>query len=461
MGAIAKMSIQSYIKEHKTMHLIGIGGVSMNSLAELLLSKGVRVTGSDRVSTPVTDRLTALGAQITFVHLPENVEGAELVIRTSAIHDDNPEIVRARELGIPIMERAEAWGNLMVDYKDVICLSGTHGKTTTTSMMTMIAIEAALDPTVMVGSNLPAIGGTLRIGAHDCFVAESCEYCNSFLSFKPTIAVVLNVEEDHLDFFKDIHDIIASFRRFCSLVPENGLVVANYDDKNAMEAAQVGRRLVTFGESAGADVHPENLTAENGYYRFSVIAHGKHYADVRLSVPGHHNVLNALACCAAAEFLGIPGEVTARGLAAFTGSSRRFQLMGRTAKGAVVVDDYAHHPSEMCATLSTARQMGFRRIFCAFQPHTYSRTKALFDDFVKALSTCDQAVLAPIYAAREQNTIGIYSTDLAAKVPGAVAFDTFDEIVEYLKRETGEGDLVISMGAGTINEICGKLVEQD
>ncbi|MGN0995228.1 MAG: UDP-N-acetylmuramate--L-alanine ligase [Butyricicoccus sp.] len=454
-------SIQYCIQEKKPVHLIGIGGVSMNSLAELLLSKGVPVTGSDRTETDVTDRLELLGARITYAHLPENVEGASLVIRTAAVHDDNPEIVRAHELGIPVIERAQAWGQMMIEYNNVICLSGTHGKTTTTSMMTMIAMRAAMDPTVMVGSNLPAIGGTLRIGGHGTFVAEACEYCNSFLSFAPTIAVVLNVEADHLDFFKDIDDIVHSFHEFCELVPAGGLIVANADDANAMRAVEGAERTVlTFGLSEGADVWADKIETQNGYYRFDVMAGKYLYCHVELQVPGRHNMMNALACCAVSRFLGIPGETVSAGLGAFTGSSRRFQRTGVTAKGAVVVDDYAHHPSEMCATLKAARQMNFKRIICAFQSHTYTRTKALFNDFVEALKLCDLAVLAPIYAAREQNTIGIYASDLAAQVPGARAFDSFEEIAGFLREEAGEGDLVITMGAGDIYRVGEMLVEK-
>ena len=419
------------------------------------------VTGSDRTETDVTDRLELLGARITYAHLPENVEGASLVIRTAAVHDDNPEIVRAHELGIPVIERAQAWGQMMIEYNNVICLSGTHGKTTTTSMMTMIAMRAAMDPTVMVGSNLPAIGGTLRIGGHGTFVAEACEYCNSFLSFAPTIAVVLNVEADHLDFFKDIDDIVHSFHEFCELVPVGGLIVANADDENAMRAVEGAERTVlTFGLSESADVWADKIEVQNGYYRFDVMAGKYLYCHVELQVPGRHNMMNALACCAVSRFLGIPGETVSAGLDAFTGSSRRFQRTGVTAKGAVVVDDYAHHPSEMCATLKAARQMNFKRIICAFQSHTYTRTKALFNDFVEALKLCDLAVLAPIYAAREQNTIGIYASDLAAQVPGARAFDSFEEIADFLREEAGEGDLVITMGAGDIYRVGEMLVEK-
>ena len=454
------LSIKPYIENKERIHLIGIGGVSMNSLAELLLSKGVPVSGSDRLRTDVTARLEALGASITYEHRPENVEGASLIVRTAAVHDENPEIVRAHELGIPVMERAEAWGHIMRDYDNVVCLSGTHGKTTSTSMMTMMTIEAQMDPTVMVGSNLPAIGGTLRIGGKGYFVAESCEYTNSFLRFAPTISVILNVEEDHLDFFKDINDIIHSFHEFAELTPMNGLVVVNHDDPNAMRAvAHIDRRIRTFGTTPDADVYPTEVRDENGYYRFTVNIDGKEYAKVALSVPGRHNMLNALACCAAAEFLGVSSEAAEKGLNKFAGSSRRFQLVGRMPNGATVVDDYAHHPSEMKATLSTAKQTHFDRLLCAFQPHTYPRTKALFPEFVDALKQCDQAILAPIYAAREQNTIGIYSSDIAKEVPGAVSFDTFDEIADYLRKNAGPNDLVLTMGAGNINTVGPMLIK--
>lgn len=455
------VSIKPYIKNQSTIHFIGIGGVSMNSLAELLLSRGVKVTGSDRVESAVTDRLETLGARITYAHRAENVQGAALIIRTSAVHDDNPEVIRAREVGIPVIERSEAWGSLMEDYEDVICLSGTHGKTTTTSMMTMITMQAGLDPTVMVGSHLPAINGTLRIGDKGCFVAEACEYCNSFLNFKPTVAAVLNVEADHLDFFKDIDDIIHSFHQFCMLTPQDGAVIVNADDEHAMRVVQdVPRRILTFGSGETAFVHPANIRIENGYYSFDVLAGDEKYTSAKLSVPGFHNMMNALACCAISFFLGIDPQQVSRGLAAFTGSSRRFQLTGRLSCGAVVIDDYAHHPSEMCATLSAARQMNFSRIICAFQPHTYTRTKALFNDFIKALEGCDSVVLAPIFAAREKNTIGITSDDLAEKIPGAVSLHSFEEIVKYLNSIARAGDLILTMGAGDINRV-GQMLTQD
>ena len=313
------------------------------------------------------------------------------------------------------------------------------------------------------GGALGMMGGYMTfqgIGGKGCFVAESCEYTNSFLRFAPTVSVILNVEEDHLDFFKDINDIIHSFHEFAELTPMNGLVVVNHDDPNAMRAvAHIDRRIRTFGTTPDADVYPTEVRDENGYYRFTVNIDGKEYAKVALSVPGRHNMLNALACCAAAEFLGVPSEAAEKGLNKFTGSSRRFQLVGRMPNGATVVDDYAHHPSEMKATLSTAKEMHFDRILCAFQPHTYTRTKALFPEFVDALKQCDQAILAPIYAAREQNTIGIYSSDIAKEVPGAVSFDTFDEIADYLRKNAGPNDLVLTMGAGNINTVGPMLIK--
>ncbi len=447
-------SLKPYIDEKKPMHLIGIGGVSMSALAELLLSLGVPVTGSDRAHSAVSERLERLGAKITYAHLPENVDHAAVVIRTAAVHDDNPEVAHAHELGLPVLERAEAWGSLMQDYKNVICLSGTHGKTTTTSMMSLIAMHAKLDPTVMVGSNLPAIGGTLRIGGKGCFVAESCEYCNSFLSFAPTVAVILNIEADHLDFFKDLDDIIHSFHEFCLRTPKDGLVVVNADDANAMRAAQgVDREILTFGTVETADVRPADISTKNGYYSFTVMVHGEPYTKVMLAVPGRHNMLNALAACTVSWYLKLDGARVGEGLSAFTGSSRRFQKLGNLPNGALVVDDYAHHPSEMRATLAAAREMNFDRVLCAFQPHTYTRTKALFPEFVDALKLCDIAILAPIYAAREKNTIGIESSDLAAAVPNAKFFQSFAEIADFLRAEAKPGDLVLTMGAGNIDTV--------
>ena len=444
----------------KKIHFIGCGGSGMYPLIQILHAKGYIISGSDVLDGSIIRYEREMGVKVSLGHSADNVIGTDLVVYSAAIAKDNVELNAADSYGIPTVERSVLLGYVSRLYKDSICVSGTHGKTTSTSMMTMMTIEAQMDPTVMVGSNLPAIGGTLRIGGKGCFVAESCEYTNSFLRFAPTVSVILNVEEDHLDFFKDINDIIHSFHEFAELTPMNGLVVVNHDDPNAMRAvAHIDRRIRTFGTTPDADVYPTEVRDENGYYRFTVNIDSKEYAKVALSVPGRHNMLNALACCAAAEFLGVPSEAAEKGLNKFTGSSRRFQLVGRMPNGATVVDDYAHHPSEMKATLSTAKEMHFDRILCAFQPHTYTRTKALFPEFVDALKQCDQAILAPIYAAREQNTIGIYSSDIAKEVPGAVSFDTFDEIADYLRKNAGPNDLVLTMGAGNINTVGPMLIK--
>lgn len=458
---MSDFSLQSYVTDYKTIHLVGIGGVSMSALAELLLHLGAVVTGSDRAHSDVTDKLTGLGASITYAHLPENVEGADLIIRTAAVHDDNPEIAHARELGIPVIERAQAWGSIMLAYRNAVCVSGTHGKTTTTSMLTLIGMQCGIDPTVMVGSNLPAIGGTLRIGKHDCFIAESCEYTNSFLSFHPTVAVVLNVDEDHLDFFSGIDDIIHSFHRFCSLVPETGALVVNYDSANARKAVEgIDRTCITFGSTPDADVYSENVTDRHGYYSFDVMHKGTLFTHVDLSVPGYHNMLNALASCAVCTFLGLDASAAAEGLSKFTGSARRFQLTGRTAAGTMVIDDYAHHPAEMKATLKTAREMDYDRILCVFQPHTYSRTKALLPQFIEALKLCDKAILADIYAAREQNTFGISSKDIADQLDGGEYYNSFEKIEARLLEIAKPGDLILTMGAGNVNEIGSAICAQ-
>ncbi len=459
---MSDFSLTAYLNDKHTIHLVGIGGVSMSALAELLIHLGAHVTGSDRAESAVTDKLTTLGAKITYAHLAENVEGADVVIRTAAVHDDNPEIKRARELNIPVIERAQAWGWIMKDYKNAVCIAGTHGKTTTTSMMTLIGMDAGADPTVMVGSNLPAIGGTLRIGAHDVFVAESCEYTNSFLSFHPTVAVVLNVEEDHLDFFKDLDDIIHSFHRFCALTPENGLVVVNRDSEASMKSVEgLDRTILTFGEHDNADVYPQNAVDNNGYYEFDVMVKGEKYTHVVLSVPGKHNMLNALACCAVSAWMQLNGQKVAEGLHKFTGSSRRFQLTGHTASGVRVVDDYAHHPTEMKVTLNAAKEMNFNRIICIFQSHTYTRTAALFDDFVDALKLCDKAILADIFAAREKNTIGISAKDLADKIPNAEYYPSFEEIEKRVLEIAEPGDLILTMGAGDVYKIGDAIVEKN
>ena len=453
------LNIQDYIRPGKHAHLVGIGGVSMSPLAEVLHGAGVIVTGSDMHDSATAAHLRSLGIPVTIGHLPQSVEGAGCVIRTAAVHDDNPEIAAARRAGIPVFERAQAWGALMTHYKNALCVAGTHGKTTTTSMCTHIFLAAQRDPSVMIGGVLPALGCGHRVGKGDTIILESCEYCNSFLSFFPTVAVILNVEADHLDFFKDLEDIKHSFRKFAELVPADGYVVADRDDPHTMDALKgLDRKTVTFGLEEG-DVHAAHLTWVNGYGSFDVIARGEKYTHVDLSVPGVHNVRNALAACAAALCLNIPAAAVEEGLKAFHGAGRRFEKKGEY-NGAMVYDDYAHHPDELHALLTTARGLGYSRVVCAFQPHTYTRTAALFHQFVEELKLPDLTILMEIFPAREQNTLGISSRDLAEQIPGAVYCATLEEVTARLKEAARPGDLLLTVGAGDIYLAGEALVEQ-
>ena len=443
-------SIQDYIRPGRRAHLVGIGGVSMSPLAEVLQGRGLTVTGSDMHESDTVAHLRTLGIPVTIGHLPQSVEGADCVIRTAAVHDDNPEIAAALQAGIPVFERAQAWGAIMRHYQNALCVAGTHGKTTTTSMCTHIFLAAQRDPSVMIGGVLPALGAGHRVGHGDTIILESCEYCNSFLSFFPTVAVILNVDADHLDFFKDLEDIKHSFRRFAQLVPQEGFVVADADDENTMDALKdLDRTVVTFGLEQG-DVHAANLTWEKGFPSFDVIIKGTPFAHVALSVPGIHNVRNALAAAAAAHCLDVPAAAVEEGLAAFHGAGRRFEKKGEY-HGAMVYDDYAHHPQELRALLSTVKGLGYERVICAFQPHTYTRTHELFDEFVQVLKLPDVTVLAEIFAAREQNTLNISSNDLAQQIPGAIFCPTLEEVTQTLQEFARPGDLILTVGAGDIH----------
>ena len=453
------VDISTYLVPGRRAHLVGIGGVSMAPLAEVLHGMGMVITGSDSRQSATVEHLRSLGITIHIGHSAENLGESELVIRTAAVHDDNPEIAGARARSIPVFERAQAWGAIMKAYKNALCISGTHGKTTTTSMCTHIIMAAGLDPTVMIGGTLPLLGAGHRVGHGDTIILESCEYCNSFLSFFPTIAVILNVDADHLDFFKDLEDVEHSFRAFADLVPEKtGLIVANRDDENTMLTLKGETRpVLTFGLHEG-DVHADGLTYQSGLPTFDVICEGEKYAHVELQVPGEHNVRNALAASAACHALGVPGTAVEQGLAAFRGAGRRFEKKG-TVNGADVYDDYAHHPSEVQALLTTAMGLGYKRVICAFQPHTYSRTHALFDEFVKVLSQPDITLLAEIFAAREDNTLGISSKDLCEQIPGSEYFATLKALTARLRELAQPGDLILTVGAGDIYTVGEALVE--
>ena len=438
------LALAQYLQPGKRVHLVGIGGVSMRPLGLVLKGMGLEVSGSDMNSSVSTDELIAQGIQVHIGHRAENIDGADCIIRTAAVHNDNPEIAGARAAGIPVFERAQAWGIIMRAYKNAICISGTHGKTTTTSMVAHILMEAELDPTVMIGGYLPLLHAGHRVGGGDTILLESCEYCDSFLNFFPTLAVVLNIEADHLDYFKDLQDVEKSFRKFCQL--STGGILANGDDRNTVETL-AGLDYVTFGFGEHNRIHASAVSDD--WRRFDVICDGEKYCHFELPVYGHHNAANALAAAGVAWMLGIPGDAVSRGLATFHGAGRRLEHKG-TFNGAQVYDDYAHHPGELAATIDAVRSMGYQRMILAFQPHTYTRTKALFDDFVEQLRKSDVVVLAEIYAARERNTIGISSKDLAEKIPGSIYCATLPDVTETLKQLAQPGDIILTVGAGDI-----------
>lgn len=438
-----------FLNSIRRIHFVGIGGISMSAIATVMSQKGYAVSGSDMKDSETLDELKKTGIKIFVGHNGQNIEGAELLIYTSAVKSDNPELIEAGIKGIPAIERAVMLGCLIDKYKLPIGICGTHGKTTTTSMIASILLQAEKDPTVMVGGELPLINGNFRTGSSPYFVFESCEYSNSFFNFRPLVSVFLNIEADHLDFFKDLDDIINSFKKYSQNTKKSGVIIANAEDMNVTAALEgTDCKVLSFGIEKG-DFTAKNIIFENGCASFDVYSNDSLYAKITLNVPGIHNVYNALASCAAAFSLGIDGETAAKGLLKFKGAKRRFELKYKT-KGITIIDDYAHHPSEIMSVLSSAKRMGFKRIICIFQPHTYSRTRFLFDDFAKVLSGFDKVILADIYAAREKNTYGISSKDLALKIRNSSYFESFEEIADFVKSAAKEGDLIITMGAGDI-----------
>ena len=434
------------------IHFIGIGGISMSGLAEILLKEGFIISGSDNKESALTDHLEKLGAKVFYGQKASNIiSGIDVVVYTAAIHPDNEEFAEAVKQNLPMLTRAELLGQLMTNYDVPIAISGTHGKTTTTSMLSHILLAGEMDPTISVGGILKAIGGNIRVGNSEYFVTEACEYTNSFLHFFPKIGVILNIDEDHLDFFKDLADIEHSFHDFAALVPQRGYIIANADDEGAREAVKgLSHPVFTFSvRDRGADCYADNVSFFDGYGDFDVVINGVTYAHVSLHVPGAHNISNALAAASAAYVLGIPGEAVTAGLASFTGAGRRFEHKG-TFHGAEVYDDYAHHPDEVQALLNAVRPLPHQRLILAFQPHTYTRTAALFDDFVNVLRQADRVVLAEIYAARETNELGISSRDLAAQIPHSVYCPTLEQVADELEKLAQPGDMIITVGAGDI-----------
>ena len=436
------------------IHFIGIGGISMSGLAEILLEEGFTVSGSDNKESALTDHLSQNGATVFYGQKASNIiEGIDLVVYTAAIREDNPEFAAAKEKGIPMLSRAELLGQIMDNYQNSIAVSGTHGKTTTTSMISQILLAAKKDPTITVGGILKAINGNLRVGKSDVFISEACEYTNSFLNFRPKYSIILNIEAEHLDFFKDIHDIRNSFHLFAKNTKENGAIIINGEIEDYQEIVEgLAPQVITYGMSDACDFYPADITFnEKACAGFTAMYHGEKVMDVSLNVPGLHNVSNALAAIALALDLKIPKEDILAGLSAFGGADRRFQYKG-CVDGVTVIDDYAHHPTEIRATLTAAEKYPHKRLVLVFQPHTYSRTKAFLNDFADVLSMADVVVLADIYAAREKNTFGISSRDIEAKLKEKGTdvhyFPSFTEIENFLLKNCINGDLLITMGAG-------------
>ena len=472
-GFLASEIVKQYklfIKEYKHMYkldfsnpvsvyFVGIGGVSMSALAKLLADAGFQVSGSDRAPSALTTVLEEKGIQVFYGQRAENItDSIDCVIFTSAIHPDNPEYIAAHERQLPCLTRGELMGQIMRNYHTPIAISGTHGKTTTTSMVSEILLAADTDPTLFIGGILKDIGGNIRIGKSGYFVTEACEYTNSFLDFSPKIGIILNIGEDHLDFFKDLDDIRHSFRRFAELLPADGCLIINGEIENLKEITDgLACRVVTFGLNAGSDYYPSDiLYDESGHPGFTL--HGLEDSERRftLQVPGEHNICNAMAAIALADLLAVDSAVTTAALHHYTGTDRRFEYKG-TIGGVTVIDDYAHHPTEITATLKAAANYAHKTLWCVFQPHTYSRTKAFLQEFARALTLADKVVLADIYAARETDTLGISSETLQKEIlalsKDCYYFPTFDEIENFLLENCINGDMLITMGAGDVVKI--------
>ena len=451
---------------HKPLHIhfIGIGGISMSGLAEVLLEEGFTISGSDSKKSPLTTLLESKGATLYYGQRASNIkDSVDVVVYTAAIHPDNPEFSCAKEKGIPMLTRAQLLGQIMRNYDTPIAVSGTHGKTTTTSMISHILLKGDCDPTISVGGILPAIGGNIRVGNSETFLTEACEYTNSFLSFFPKISIILNIDADHLDFFKDIDDIRHSFRRFAELLPADGALIINADTPKYEEIIkELPCKVITYSLEKEADYTADNITYDEfGHASFRVLHNGSPIGTCSLKVPGIHNVSNALASIACGQLLDLSDDVIFEGLKSFTGTDRRFQYKGQIG-GVTIIDDYAHHPTEIEATLHAAKNYPHKKIWCVFQPHTYTRTKALLPEFAKALSLADHVVLADIYAARETDNLGISSADLQKLIADLGTpceyFPTFDEIENFLLENCTQGDLLITMGAGDVVNIGEQLL---
>jgi len=453
------MSFDFIKDKNKKVHFIGIGGISMSGLAEILIKSGYTVSGSDMKSSHITNKLKENGAYIYIGHNGDNIKDNDLVVYTAAISPENPEYIKAKELNIPLMDRAEFLGNIMKGHKYNVAVSGTHGKTTTTSMLAHITLNEDVDPTILVGGELDAIGGNVLAGSSDYFITEACEYKASFLKFFPYIGTILNIDADHLDYYKDLNHIKETFIKFINIIPKEGYLIANIEDENVRTILHnhvYKCTILTYGLNEGT-LQAKNISYNAlGCATFDVHKDGLLLFKINLNVPGQHNVLNALASIGTSLILNFSQDSITSGLSSFRGTHRRFELKG-IKDGVTVIDDYAHHPTEIKATLSAAKNYPHNKIFCVFQPHTYSRTLSLFEDFSDSFFNMDNLILSDIYAAREKDT-GVVSSNMLGdrireKHVNCINLHSFDDIVAYLKINLKKGDILITMGAGDVVEI--------
>lgn len=440
---------ENLLKTRKHIHFIGIGGSGMFPMVQILHSEGFYITGSDNNETETTKIERKMDIPVTLGQAAENIEGADLIVYTAAIMSDNPELIAAKASGVPCLERSDMLGLLTRRYSKAVCVAGTHGKTTTSAMIAQTLLEGGFDPSAFIGGKVKALGGSGRAGKSDIFVVEACEFVDTFLKLSNDISVILNIDNDHLDYFGSIENSIKSFRKFAS--NSTGPVIVNGDDANTMKAVEgLDKEIITFGWSNKNDYYAADVRflggAKSGY---TLMHQGKPICEIRLSIPGKHNILNSMACAAVCLYLGMNPEEMAEHIDKFPGAGRRFEILGEV-NGVTIADDYAHHPTEIAATLKAAKEMDFHEVWAVFQPFTYSRTALLMDDFVTALSVADHVVMSEIMGSREKNTYNVYTKDLAEKIPGSVWFNTFKEMADYTMSHAKPGDLVITLGCGDV-----------
>ncbi len=455
------------LTNYKHIHLIGIGGISMSAIAETLHNWNHIVTGSDVIQSEITDKLNAHGIETTIGHDLINAQKADLIVYSAAINESDPEIVIAKENNIPLVGRGQFVGYLTKLYKEAICISGTHGKTTTTSMISICFINAKKDPTIEVGAILDPIGGNYRVGNSEYFILESCEYKGNFLKFFPNTEVILNIDNDHLDYYKSFDNIVKTFQDFSLILEENGLLVTNADDENCLNLKNIVKsKFICYGiENQEADFVARNITFDhNGFANFDVYKNKEFYTNIQLSVAGKHNILNALACTAVCDYYGISKNIISSSLKSFTGAERRLEFKGKLNNTVSIFDDYAHHPTEIVATANAIKNKDYHETWVVFQPHTYSRTQSLLDEFAKAIMNFDHIIVLDIYAAREKNTFNISSEDLVKKVQSfgkeALYIPDFNDVVAYLNTHVKQNDIIVTLGAGTVTEIGPMLLNQ-